>query len=443
MAIFDFGNISGINMLTPGALSSRILTQFGGYDYRHGDFNGPLGRLQILSTSNAGAFIFAYGAWAFNPDGMPTDNSTVYRIEVWSSSGYRLVLDNIGVSFSQLRSALQGKNLAPLYAEHRLEVLGNQWADTLAGGARDDELYGYGRNDVLHGNGGNDSLDGMTGDDTMIGGAGNDDYVVNRVQDVIIEASGGGVDLAMTSIGGYTLPDFVEDLSVLTLAGAVGGTGNSLANYMAGNASRNSLRGVAGNDTLVGLDGNDVLEGGADNDSLVGGDGNDRLVGGDGVDRFFGGSGDDTLYGGAGAERLRGDTGHDRLDGGPGADELLGSYGNDTLIWDDADTIVNGGPGASDTLRLLAGDLDLTGVPDSLITNIERISMLGGTNTLTLGEADVLAISSSTNALGVLGEAVDTVDITSPFVADKQRDGYTRYAVGAGFLWIDSDITVT
>src|SRR5688572_4934091 len=173
MATFDFGNVSGINMLAPGALSSRILSQFGGYDYRNGDFNGALGRLQILSTSNPGAFIFAYGAWAFNPDGTPTDISTVYRIEVWSATGYRLVLDNIGVSFSQLQSALEGKNLAPLYAEHRLDVLGNQWEDTLAGGARDDELYGYGRNDVLQGNGGNDFLDGMTGRDTMAGGSGN------------------------------------------------------------------------------------------------------------------------------------------------------------------------------------------------------------------------------------------------------------------------------
>ena len=441
MAIFDFGNISGINMLAPGALGSRILAQFGGYDYRNGDFNGPLGRLQILSTSHQGAFIFAYGAWAFNPDGTPTDISTVYRIDVWSASGYRLVLDNIGVSFAQLRSALEAKNLAPLYAEHRLQVLGNQWEDTLAGGARDDELYGYGRNDVLYGNAGNDYLAGMTGMDTMIGGTGNDDYVVNLADDVIIEASGGGLDLAMTSVG-YTLPAFVEDLSVLSSAGAVGGTGNSLPNYMAGNAARNILRGVAGNDTLVGNDGNDLLDGGDDNDSLVGGDGHDRLLGGDGVDRFSGGSGDDILDGGAGAERLRGDNGHDRLDGGAGADELVGSYGNDTLIWDAADTIVNGGPGTSDILSLPAGDLDLTGVADSLITNIERISMLGGANTLTLGEADVLAISSSTDTLRVLGETGDTVDITSSFVAGRQKDGYTRYAVGAGVLWIDSDITV-
>ena len=65
---------------------------------------------------------------------------------------------------------------------------------------------------------------------------------------------------------------------MLTGAGAINGTGNSLANTITGNTAANTLSGSAGNDKLYGGSGNDKLYGGAGNDLLSGGAGNDVFV---------------------------------------------------------------------------------------------------------------------------------------------------------------------
>ncbi len=277
MVAIDFGNVAGVNMLRPGALGKTLFSRFDGFDFRAGEYSAGIGRLEIPSTSNAAAYVLAYGTWGFMPNGTPSDNSTAYAIEVWDSRGYRIVVDGFSVFFPTLRGALEDKNLSALFSGHALEILGaKDFSDTLAGGSLADEICGYGGNDVLLGNAGNDTLNGMGGRDTMTGGIGNDDYYVNHDDDVIKEVSGGGIDLAIVSID-YTLPQFVDDLGLLLTAGAIDGTGNSLANFMAGNGSVNTLEGLGGDDTLFGSGGDDVLNGGADDDSLVGGNGTDLL----------------------------------------------------------------------------------------------------------------------------------------------------------------------
>ena len=132
---------------------------------------------------------------------------------------------------------------------------------------------GNGLNNRLKGNAANNVLNGRAGADRMFGRGGNDTYFVDRRADVVIEALDGGIDSVRSSVT-YTLPSHVEKL-VLTGAAATNGTGNDLANTMAGNAGDNVLNGMAGDDTLHGAGGDDQLIGGPGDDRLTGGAGRD------------------------------------------------------------------------------------------------------------------------------------------------------------------------
>jgi Ca2+-binding RTX toxin-like protein len=408
MATLDFGNFEGIDMRNSGALGADIFADFPTFNFLDGALEGVT--LEIPNSDDPAfttAFVRAYSSnWQFEMDGSPAPGTVVYALEVWvpgASPGdfaYRIVIDNIAVNWSSVENALVARNLSTLYANQSLTVLGSQtFDDTLVGSSFTDALYGYGGNDVLIANAGNDYLDGdfnaPAGADTMTGGQGDDDYVVNHVDDEVVETSGQGIDLVVSSID-YTLPTHVDDLTLLTAGGAIDGIGNTLANFMAGNASDNRLQGVDGNDTLLGFDGNDILEGGA---------------------------------------------GTDRLEGGNGADRLRGGDGNDSLLWHAADAKVDGGAGV-DTLRVISS-LNFTVVNNAKILGIERVNLIGnGANTITINAADVLDLSTTSNAVRVLGEAADTVRLSGVFTELGEVDGYTRYQRGAATLWIDSDVTV-
>jgi len=132
---------------------------------------------------------------------------------------------------------------------------GTEASEDLIGTVRRDQLYGYGGNDRLYANGGddqlyggagNDLLDGGLGADVMYGGAGDDLYRVDNLADVVSETTNpgfddGGIDTVESTIT-YTLPSFVEKL-YLKGAAAINGTGNDLANRLAGNEAANVLSG--------------------------------------------------------------------------------------------------------------------------------------------------------------------------------------------------------
>lgn len=156
--------------------------------------------------------------------------------------------------------------------------------DTLDGGEGNDRLYGGAGNDTLIGGLGSDVLDGGAGEDSLAGGMGDDTYVVDGIGDVVIEASGEGVDTVISSIN-FTLGDTSENL-ILSGSSTIDGTGNSGANLLMGNVGSNILSGGLGNDELDGGAGEDTLLGGAGDDLYHVDDSNDVVVEnpGDGVD---------------------------------------------------------------------------------------------------------------------------------------------------------------
>jgi serralysin len=342
--------------------------------------------------------------------------------------------------------------------------------DTLRGGAGNDTLEGSGGEDHLFGDAGDDYLDGGDGHDTLAGGAGNDTlesagahwisggaginlivggddddlYLLIDGTNRVVEGADEGMD-TIHSAASRVLDANVEHLVLEDgeTTGFYQGIGNALDNFIYGNSYENRLSGGAGNDTIHGGSHDDTVLGGAGND-LLHGDGptvfvnNDVLDGGAGSDTLYGGHGQDSVAGGTGHDLLDGGWGYDTLDGGAGADFLDGKEEDDTLVWGAGDT-VHGGAG-EDRLLLRGGDLNLVLLANDRILDIETINMGAGAATLTLGEADILAMSS-TDTLRIVGDANDTVEINGAFVAGDVAGGFRTYTVGAATLLIDTQIT--
>ncbi len=120
-----------------------------------------------------------------------------------------------------------------------------------------DRLFGEGGDDILFGGFQDDYLDGGTGADVMWGASGNDTYIVDNINDQVLERSGMGLDSVITSIN-YTLTENVENLTLAHGSMATEATGNALQNRLVGNALANIIDGLAGDDTLIGSNGNDT-----------------------------------------------------------------------------------------------------------------------------------------------------------------------------------------
>jgi Ca2+-binding RTX toxin-like protein len=148
-----------------------------------------------------------------------------------------------------------------------------------------DTAYGNANNNTITGNTFSNTLSGNGGEDSLVGRTGHDYYFVDSSSDVVFELSSEGTDtVEFSSISDFTLGNNIERL--VLGAGAVNGTGNSLANILTGNNGSNSLSAAAGNDSLSGGDGGDTLLGAlatssggyAEIDTLTGGNGNDIFV---------------------------------------------------------------------------------------------------------------------------------------------------------------------
>jgi Tol biopolymer transport system component len=254
------------------------------FDPAGADTAGPI---RIVSRNESGEQGEGwFDSFAFSPDGtklaITTDASNlnapdqlfhIVMKDLTAADGrgaLTLVSQGTGVG----GAAGDGDSSAPIFINHGARLLFSSSATNLV---PDD---GNGHDDIFIATlaaptGGADRLDGGAGADLMVGSAGNDTYIVDNVDDQVVEVAGGGVDTVRSSIS-YELPAHVENL-VLTGSAAIEGIGNIKANRITGNGAAN---------LLMGRGGNDVISGGGGRDTLVGGPGADRLRGGQGADTF-------------------------------------------------------------------------------------------------------------------------------------------------------------
>jgi Ca2+-binding RTX toxin-like protein len=263
----------------------------------------------------------------------------------------------------QLRGSYTNTTAATLTLAANLEHL-----DASATATSLINLTGNTANNELTGNAANNILNGLAGADTMTGGEGNDTYVVDNLNDLVVELANEGVDLVQvgnnTSRGTYTLGDNLEN-AIITNKIAFNLTGNELDNNLVGNASSNILIGGDGDDTLDGLAGADAMEGGMGDDVYVVDNIRDTILelSGQGIDtvRSFinyslairgnenienltlsgvktidatGNDLDNILIGNSAANAINGGEGNDTIDGGNGRDRLIGGLGDDIYIVD-------------------------------------------------------------------------------------------------------------
>jgi Ca2+-binding RTX toxin-like protein len=278
-------------------------------------------------------------------------------------------------------------------------LVGGSGNDTFTGGSGADSVIGgTGANSLSTGDG-NDTLDGGSGNDSLYGGSGNDLYLINTLDDLVVESS--GTDSVLASVSGYTLADYVE---YLELTGTfIAGTGNNLSNTLIGNAVGNSLNGGTGIDRMVGGDGNDTYfvdntsdfvveienEGSRDlvvttvsgvilsdyvealqlTGAAITGTGNslDNTLTANSTSgsTLIGGGGEDTFIGGTGNDWFVISSAGDSIDAGLGTDSVLADFNGYTLVsgteWLIYGTAASGyGSNAANTLvgNSLANTLD-------------------------------------------------------------------------------------
>ncbi|MFJ5286730.1 calcium-binding protein, partial [Pseudomonas sp. NPDC088429] len=143
-------------------------------------------------------------------------------------------------------------------------------------GNEDLSLTGNALDNALTGNQGNNILSGGLGADRMIGLGGDDIYIVDNINDLVVEFPDDGHDLVRTWVD-YSLAESVEDGTMLGNAD-LSLTGNNLDNILIGNSGNNVLQGFGGTDKLYGAEGNDTLYGGIADTMLNGGAGADTFT---------------------------------------------------------------------------------------------------------------------------------------------------------------------
>ncbi|GAA0745885.1 hypothetical protein GCM10009107_12770 [Ideonella azotifigens] len=366
-----------------------------------------------------------------------------------------------------------------LLTSSAIDGVGNLNANVLTGNSSANSLSGAD---------GNDTLVGAGGADTLLGGLGDDVFVWDSGTVSLIENSGEGADTLQSSLTVTQLADNVENL-VLTGAGIISATGNTLANRITGNGADNALYGAGGDDTLDGGAGSDAMYGGLGNDVYVIDSANDSAneTSGQGIDTIqtavnlqgslasevenlvllgseaLNGTGNglaNALTGNSASNTLTGAAGNDTLDGGAGADSLVGGTGNDLYVLDDAGDLVteNSGEGTDtvqsyvsvaglfanvENLTLLGSD-GLSGVGNGLnnqlIGNLAGNTLDGGAgNDIMKGGAgdDVYLVDSASDAVTeISGEGTDTVQTTVSLLAALANNVENITVLGSNALQV-------
>ncbi|MDD5276490.1 MAG: calcium-binding protein [Methylovulum sp.] len=351
-------------------------------------------------------------------------------------------------------------------------IIGNQFDNTLNGGAGDDILDGWWYSpyyapvfDTLK----------TTGTDTLKGGAGNDTYRIDSGLDLTDESATtrGGIDTVefkgAVFTASYTLLNGVENLKML--GNLTEGVGNNLNNRIFGDSNNNNL---------IGLYGDDYLDGGTGIDSFAGGYGDDTYVvdnisesitekSGQGSDwvqsstisldlntsnwggsiengRLTGTTSSLTLSGSAVNNTLIGNDGSNTLDGREGIDTLQGGLGDDVYVVDTLTDNLIEVPNVFDvtTGKIKTGYIDTIqssinfSLDSDAYKNFENLTLLGAAKINATGNLNnnyLLGNDQANTLEGLAGD--DILDGAGGIDTLKGGLGNDLYKLG-----IDNDIVV-
>jgi serralysin len=131
-------------------------------------------------------------------------------------------------------------------------AIGGSGNDYIVGNDSDNDLNGGDGNDILYGGNGNDRFDWdnkRSGNDTFYGGLGDDTYVLDSIQDSVIENSNEGTDWVWVNFN-YSLKSApnVEALASYSDINGLSLIGNDLNNYLRGGILNDTLDGGIGTD---------------------------------------------------------------------------------------------------------------------------------------------------------------------------------------------------
>lgn len=318
------------------------------------------------------------------------------------------------------------------------------------------DILGTAGNDDLVGDSGSNTINGKAGADRMEGRTGDDTYIVDNVNDVVIELPGGGYDAVQASVT-YTLSDNVEMLT-LTSSANINGNGNSAANRMVGNAGNNILDGREGSDDLVGGLGNDtyIVDVGTDRVTENANEGVDTVQSsvswtlGQNLENLTLTASDNiNATGNSLNNTLIGNAANNILDGAQGADVMQGGAGDDTYFVDSTnDGVTENSNEGIDTVYTSVS------LGRNLDANIENLILLGNATTATGNGLDNTLIGNDlANTLngGAGDDTLDGgagVDIliggdgNDTFIVDTTTDNITETSTG-GVDTVQSSVTFT
>ena len=394
-------------------------------------------------------------------------------------SGGDIIFEAAGEGTDTVQTALSytlGSNLEVLsiIGGDTVVAWGNGGNNTLYGNATNSTYFGDAGNDLIVGGSGNETLEGGAGSDTMSGGAGNDYYIINDSTDLVVEASGNGID-TIFSVVNYTMTANTEVL-YLGGTGSINGMGSATADTIIGNSGDNLISGYVGADVLSGAAGNDTIDGGSFSDTMYGGLGDDMYIvddmgdqaielGAEGTDTVqsavhftlmgtnievlsltgsanvvgVGSNNADTIIGNSGNNALTGNDGNDVLSGGAGLDTIYGGNGADTIDGGIGNDVISGGAGI-DVMSGGAGNdtfainfSEITGTPDHILDFTSGQDKLSFSGTgLTTGTLGVLNFQNDSGNL-FTGQAINVLPTFIISTWDGSTHGTDKY------LWYDAD----
>lgn len=313
----------------------------------------------------------------------------------------------------------EGKDTVRASASH---VLGGFVEDLVLTGVGDINATGNGLKNFILGNDGNNIIDGGAEADVMNGGAGNDTYVVDDINDVLIDSA--GTDTVQSDESWALGKDF-ENLELMG-SSDINATGNNTVNILTGNSGNNTLDGGLGNDTMTGGAGNDtyvldnindvIVENAAegDHDTVKVGfdytlltDFEDLVLTGDADIDGEGNDADNTLTGNAGINMLTGGIGNDTyyIDSALDSVVELAGEGTDTVV----STAINYTLAAEVENLTLGGELAINGTGNAL-DNTMTGNVNGNILTGGLGNDYYLVDHISDLVVENAGQGTDTVE---------------------------------